>query len=97
MALTVTEVGRRRPVGDVFERVFDITFDASYATGGLALLPATLGFAEVINAIGDGGAGYDAYFDRPTNKLKAFASGGVEAANATNLAAVTQRVVFRGR
>lgn len=84
----------------------DITFDASYPTGGEALTPGDLGLGRVEQLISDqGGLGTDdgrvVQYDRDNELLIAFQSAGAAAAmaevtNATDLSDLTVRVTALG-
>lgn len=95
MALTVSNV--KRDLTRVNKVVIaDVTFDASYPTGGLALTPGQLGLKEITTVNDDGVGGRTFPYNRSTGKLMAFAST-TEVANATNLSAVTTRLTVIGR
>lgn len=70
MALTISEV-RRSVFGNRRIQVLDLTFDTSYATGGLALTPAALGMQEFDMVLAGTAAGYMFEFDYVNNKLTA--------------------------
>lgn len=100
MAVTVTQVTNRQSVGQYFEKLVDIQLDNSYATNGVALTPAQLGFGEVLQVLPEETAGAAArsfVYDRANQKLLAYAPAGAEVANATDLSAVTVRTLVRGR
>lgn len=100
MAVTVVEVERRQSVGNYFEKLVDVTFDASYPTGGEPLTAANLGFASILAIHGEivlGAAVREVAYDRANAKLLAFAPGDLEVADTTDLSAVTVRLVVRGR
>lgn len=74
----------------------DFTFDASYPTGGEVLSPESFGFkhldgVEVI-AYNAAAAPYEFKYDYATGKLMAY-TGGSQVSNATDLSALTVRLV----
>lgn len=84
-------------------KVFDITFDSSYTTGGLSLTPAMLGFSRIIyiDVAGGAGTGIFAAYDYTNQKIKAFwsnASGSKlgEVSPTTNLSGDTVRILVVG-
>lgn len=100
MAVTVTDVCPPQSVGQYKEKIVDITFDASYPTGGEAIAATRFGFNEILtvqieNATGD--AVRTTRYSRATGKLLAYAPGDAEVADTTDLSAVTVRAVVRGR
>jgi hypothetical protein len=108
MALTVAAPSRQGVMGNFRYSVVDITWDASYATGGLALTPAQVGLSAILYATDVGN--YDADgklvvgYDATNSKLAAYGGDGgavgasrlLEIANAQSLATVTSRVLFLG-
>lgn len=109
MALTVTTVdfqsedvwGRHRV------RTVDVTFDASYPTGGETLTPASCALAEIVGVtvIGNPG-GYTVNYDQVTGNLEvrgqeptSATAGVIEASEetaATDLSALTVRLLVIG-
>lgn len=80
MALTFTDVKRIniQKAGGIRFAVIDVTFDASYVTGGWAVLPSDLKLTNIYGmiplgpAVAAAGANYG--FDPINNKLLAFKS-----------------------
>jgi hypothetical protein len=84
-------------------KVFDVTFDNSYTTGGLSLTPAMLGFSRIIyvDVANGAGTGIVAAYDYSNQKIKAFwsnTSGSklAEVSNTTNLSGDTVRLLVIG-
>jgi hypothetical protein len=112
MALTITKVTNGDYViGNKKVRTRDITFDTSYATGGLALTAANVGLRSVVSMSTDGGAKNSAgtslvpvRYDYANSKLQAYRYDGAsagkafleEVAAAVDLSAFTVRAVFTG-
>jgi len=108
MALTIAtssagvEFERGVP-GDMQYRVFEITFDSSYPTGGESMTAADIGFSKIefiTFAGGDGGYVFD--YDFANSKVIVYRSAGSAAAlgqvpNTTNLSAITTRAMAWGR
>jgi hypothetical protein len=98
-ALTVAIKRRTYPDGGKLV-VADITGSSSYATNGETYTSAQFEMITgSIDAMLDckSTPGYDLVFDIPNKKVKFFVvTTGVEVANATNLSAVTGRVVVLG-
>lgn len=111
MALSITSV----PQGDYKEankqvRTRDITFDNSYATGGLSLKPSDVNLRSIVFAhcgsvARTGAAGATAAavaYDYTNQKLQAYVSNGAspallnEAPAATNLSTNKVRIMFVG-
>lgn len=72
MTLTITNLtydvwGRKRAAA------FDVAFDSSYAFGGEALAPATVGLSEIEQIIASGKMGYDLEYDISNQKVKVLA------------------------
>src|SRR5436309_5655100 len=90
MALTITPVGLPSVFGDKRVRFADVTFDTSYTTGGLALVPKDVGFARQIDLlIAAPSGGFIFEFDHAAQKLKAqYPTGGATAAPTTAQGAV---------
>lgn len=99
MALTISAF-KNLPKRAMKTKVLDVTFDTSYATGGLALTKANLGLSTVEWLEASQSGGYTFEYDYANEKLKAFygdnnnAADGplIEVPAATNLSAVTTRV-----
>lgn len=107
MALTVTHRSRSEDVsGRHRTRHVEVTFDNSYATGGLSFTPANVGLSEfdvVLISPHAGVGGYTIQYDYTTNKLLVFveeavAAGGplLEVANATDLSTLKARILCVG-
>jgi hypothetical protein len=112
MALTITKVTNGDYViGNKKVRTRDITFDASYATGGLSLTPSNVGLRNIVAMSTDAGAKNSAgtsvvpvRYDYTNNKLQAYRYDGAsagkafleEVANAVDLSSFTVRAVFTG-
>ena len=97
-ALTVAIKRRVYPDGGKLV-VADITGSASYATNGETFTNANFELWLGPDALIDCKTtpGYDLVFDIPNKKVKFFVvTTGVEVANATNLSAVTGRVIAIG-
>ncbi len=97
MALSITRVSSY-VIGDHREVIADVTFDASYTTGGLALTAAQLGMGTSLRAVipTPSTDGHTFAYDYANSKLKAF-SGASEVANATDLHTLTTRIVVHGK
>jgi hypothetical protein len=82
-----------------------ITFDSSYAAGGLALAPSSLGLDEILAVYATVGSGYIFEYDDANAKLKALyfdynAAGdgaAIEAASSASLGAISTFVMAVGR
>ena len=81
----------------------DITFDASYPTGGEALTPATLGFVTLTRVDIDPGDGYVFEYDYANEKVLAYwvdtSTDGAPLAqvgNTTDLSSVVARAAVTG-
>lgn len=112
MALTIAKVTNGDyVVGNKKIRTRDITFDNSYATGGVALTASNVGLRQVVSCATDGGAKNSAgtslvpvRYDYTNSKLQAYRYDGAsagkafleEVANAVDLSAFTVRAVFTG-
>lgn len=98
MAKTVAAQAFKVP-GDRFESTADVTFDASYTTGGYALTAADMGFQNQIDLVkavtNVGPTGHTIVFNKATGKLMLF-SAGTEVTAATNVSTVIARVVATG-
>jgi len=71
----------------------DVTFDASYPTGGEVVTPAALGLASILFMHVGSKAGNLIQYDAANAKLMAYVSStGVQVANAVDLSAVIVRV-----
>lgn len=100
MAVTVADVTGRQSVGNYFEKLVDVTFDASYPTGGEALSANALGFGTILSVNAETVQGSDVRsvaYDRTSGLLLAYAPGGAEVSDTTSLATVTVRLLVRGR
>lgn len=103
MALTVA-IRSRDKSGRRFTVTADVTFDNSYAAGGKALTPQTLGLSVIERLNAESAGGYQFLYDRSAQKLKAYqfdyaaaaAGPAVEVAANTDLSAVTTRVAAVG-
>lgn len=98
---TAANVANSQTVGDVRTAALDVTFSASYATGGEALTASQFGLQNVYFAIATvkvagAGAVTAAYYDIANAKLKAFIAT-AEVTAATNLSAVVVQVVAFGK
>ena len=106
MALTLAEVEEAQGVfGHLKAFAYDVTFDASYPTGGEELTPATVGLEEIIMVIPEmADTGHIVWYDRANSKLEAWYSDHsesadgplVEVANTTDLSTVDVRVLIIG-
>ena len=75
MALTVA-ITKRQSIGAEWEVSADVTWDSSYATGGLGLTGTTLGLTATPRSVhGNPKSGYVFEYDYSNQKLKAFVSG----------------------
>ncbi len=108
MAMTTT-VLHVAAVANRIRAVVSCAFDNSYATGGYALTPASLGslsdgtsrspaFTKFDAVLGVGqSAGGDVFYDTTNQKLKVFGTRGTEVANTTDLSAETGIIEIVGR
>lgn len=112
MALTIAKVsGGDYVIGNKKVRTRDITFDNSYATGGIACTAASVGLRQVTSAFCDGGAKNAAgtslvpvRYDYANNKLQAYRYDGASAGKAfleevtaaVDLSTFTVRMTFVG-
>lgn len=110
MALTLTAVtGAHSVVGNKRERVYDVTFDSSYADDGESLTPSDVGLKVIEQAIPHGAfidAGNDngilVRYDVAEQKLVAIwgnagtASVLPEVTAATDVSAYSGRMTFKG-
>ncbi|MBI2020209.1 hypothetical protein HYS94_02200 [Candidatus Daviesbacteria bacterium] len=100
MPLTLTE--RRRGIaGDMRYAVYTVAFDASYASGGEPLTPATLGFDIVHLLEADAPAGYKVAYDYTNRTLRAYridvvAGAGVADGNNTLIKSATSTLEVAG-
>lgn len=106
MAVTITEVEPRNPMGSYWEHIVDVTFDTSYPTGGEALSSPTssIGMTDVLAVTASPAAGFVFEYIKATDKLKAYwvdttvdGAALAEVPNGTDLHTVTTRLVVRGR
>jgi hypothetical protein len=102
MAVTVKDIEAGAGFSLRF-KVFDITFDGSYTTGGLLLTPAMLGFSRIIyvDVASGAGTGIVAAYDYANQKIKSFwsnASGSKlgEVVPGTNLSGDSVRILVIG-
>jgi excinuclease UvrABC helicase subunit UvrB len=98
MSLTVSIVKKPATVAGE-SALADVTFDSSYTTGGLAVSPSAFGFRGAVTAIipaGRGAGSRICEYDDAAQKLKLFTALGTEAANASNQATITFRVLALG-
>lgn len=106
MAATAAII-KRGASGDLFERIVDVTLDASYPAGGYALTPQQLGFGlngSILMVLGAASktAGWDAAWDYTNGKLQVFDGSGAanvamhEVAAATVLTGVVVRLLVKG-
>ena len=97
MALTIRRVSSF-VIGDHREVIVDITYDASYTTGGLSLPASALGFGTSLRAVipTPSTDGHTFAYDYTNATLMAF-SGGTEVAARTDLHTLTARVIAHGK
>lgn len=96
MGLTNTITKSRVP-GNRRERVATVLFDSSYPTGGEPFdANAVLGLGTIDYMIVLSQNGYTFTYDSSAKKLKAYASGGTEVADTTNLSTITATVIAVG-
>lgn len=102
MALGFTaQRGLSYTIGNRKVRVYDVTGDTSYPTGGWAFTPGSVGLRFVDSIIGghlrktDGTAIVTLSYDRANNRLLAY-SGGAQVANLTDLSLYVGRNSFIG-
>lgn len=113
MALTFTEVGGTRiEAGQLRGRVYDVTLDSSYPTGGEAIAAQNVGLDTILGVTPLGGqlttgaaatTQYATFWDQANQKLQLFQDLAVaaaaplgEVANATNVATRVYRLLFWG-
>ena len=104
MALTFANI-KRNVVGAQKEVICDVTFDSAYPSGGEAFVPRDIDgsrhadddFHFVAFSGNDATAADHRYFayDHTNGKIMIYTSGATEAANGSNQAAVTCRVLAR--
>lgn len=94
MALTFKLV-RNSVQGNVRVNYYDVMFDNSYPTGGLPLKASDLGLSRIFSIDAGPTGGRSFPYNATTQKLQAYAST-TEVSNATDLSAVTTRVVAEG-
>jgi hypothetical protein len=111
MALTVAVPTKQGVIGDLKYTIVNITWDSSYATGGLALTAAAVGLTTVygVLTLGSTGAGptglVEGNYDTANAKLQAFGGDGAaativqlkEITSTTNLSAITSILLFIGK
>lgn len=106
MAATAAII-KRGASGDLFERIVDVTLDASYPAGGYALTPQQLGFGlngsiVLVTGATSKTAGWSAGWDYTNGKLQIFDGSGAassaehEVAAATVLTGVVVRLHCKG-
>ena len=71
MALTITDKALRK-LGNAYAVVADVTFGASYPTGGESLTPAQFGLSVIDLMLIETSTGYLFQYDYTNSKLKAF-------------------------
>ena len=110
MALTLTRLKDGDNVeGEFFSRIYDVTFDSSYPTGGEAIAPASVGLkviygVRLLGVKNTTGAGYKVDWDYDDKKLivsygdnDAGADGVfAQVADTTNIATLIVRLQFFG-
>ena len=102
MALTLNKTAEW-VAGDRRMKVFDVTFDASYPTGGEPVSLADLGFSgEVSFLLAEPTGGYSFEYNPAAGTLLAYRTGAINAPgeqvpNTTNLATINTRVFAIGR
>ena len=82
--------------GNKKETLTSVTFDDSYATGGLALSPAQLGMTQTDGIIAFPATGYTFAYDATNSKLLAYSAAATEVTAKTDLHAVTAQVLAIG-
>lgn len=89
--------------GDMQYRVFEITFDDSYVTGGEPMAAADIGFSKIeFITFAGGDSGYVFDYDFTNSKVIVYRAAGSAAAlqqvpNTTDLSAVITRAMAWGR
>lgn len=73
-----------------------ITFDNSYATGGYGPMNS-FGMKKVAGVFIEDVNGYAIYYNKSTDKVQVFSTGGTEVAAATNLSTITAYFEAKGR
>ncbi len=112
MAITITAVtGASGVAGNKRTRVYDVTLDNSYPTGGYSITPAQVGLKKIEFVDAGGGAKNSAgtslvpvRFDYTNSKLQAYRYDGAsagkafleEVSNAVDLSAFSVRLTFIG-
>ena len=102
MALTLSKTAEW-VAGDRRMKVFDVTFDSSYPTGGEPLSTTDLGFSgEVTFLLAEPTGGYSFEYNAASGLLLAYRTGainlpGEQVPNATNLSTINTRVFAIGR
>jgi hypothetical protein len=110
MALTLSPVTRTN-FGDKRVRIYDVTFDSSYPTGGESLTPADVGLKAIYTVEGsqarnaDGSLTHSIIYDHANKKLLAHQFDGSalstqafeEVAAGTNLSAFSTRLMIVGK
>jgi hypothetical protein len=83
-------------------RVYDVTFDSSYPTGGEPLAASDVGLRKIdwafcnVKAVGGTVNVANVYFDRANNKLKVYDETPAEAANTSDLSTLVVQVAAFG-
>lgn len=110
MALTITSVAQGDyTLSNKKVKTRDVTFDSSYATGGLSLKPSDVNLRAIVMVSGEvgragaaGATGAVVAYDYVNQKLQAYVSNGAspallnEAPATTNLSTVKVRLQFTG-
>lgn len=98
MALSRSLVHGPYVKGDRREVIVDVTYDAAYVTGGLAIVAADVGLISIHSvepAVSAAGA-VSAYVPA-TGKMILFTNGSTQATNASDQSAVTVRHIITGK
>lgn len=95
MAATIV-ANKRTKMLAVYAVIADVTGDASYPTGGYAITPAIFGLTTFDFVLVPSAKGYGANYNDATGKIVVYASAGTEVTAATNLSAVTFRIMAMG-
>lgn len=95
MAATIV-ANKRTKMLAVYVVIADITGDTSYPTGGYAITPAVFGLTTFDFVLVPSANGYGATYNATTGKIVVYASANTEVTAATNLSAITFRVMAMG-
>ena len=100
MALTISNLQYLDNGGNL-ARVFDLTYDDSYPTGGESLDVGSLALSRVGFFSANSTGGYVFRYDHSADKIQAYRAGNTnavlaEASNTTDLSAITVRVKVEG-